>query len=394
MKKIYALFFLFVALLPYPFLNAEQRKDFEVPKLSSVAQVSLLTIGLGAELYQLFGHTAIRIKDSIRGWDFVYNYGTFDFSDPDFLKKFIKGELLYYESIDIYSNFYEDYKEQNRTIHEQIFILDSTQKQKIFDFLTINAREENKYYWYDFLFDNCATRPRDIISKVTFQNKLKYEADADDESTFRELIDRHNTNEWLDFGMDLLIGLPTDKRAGYGRTFIPFELMQLYDGATADGKKVVLSNTLILDAIPQHVAQNWITPDLVFWFLFVLVLIINIKTNSNIVLKTVGIGYLSILGIIGCFLLFMWFGTSHVTTKWNLNILWAMPFNLPLALFLFRKKIAHVVLNYFKFYRVLLILLLCFWWLNPQEYHSAVVPLILLALFFVSKFLPIPTRKN
>jgi hypothetical protein len=263
-SKLISILILFIG--QYSILYSQNNKNFDVPKLSNQAQVSVLTIGLGSETYQLFGHSAIRIKDNKLGWDFVYNYGTFDFSDPDFLIKFIKGRLLYYESIDMYNDFVANYREQNRTIQEQILDLDSASTQHIFEFLTINAREENKYYKYDFLFDNCATRPRDILFKIAYQSKLKFKPDVDDNSTYRQLIDRHNTNEWLDFGMDLLIGLPTDKKAKIGRTFLPYELMQLIDGATLNGKPIVKSNVEILSAIPNYVSKNWVTPGIVFGF--------------------------------------------------------------------------------------------------------------------------------
>lgn len=389
-KKIFILF----SILTFQILSiyGQQDRIFEVQKLSNQAQVSLLTIGLGTETYQLFGHTAIRVKDDKLGWDFVYNYGTFDFSDPDFLIKFIKGKLLYYESIDTYSEFVQGYREQNRSIHEQVLDLDSIQKQKAFEFLTINARDENKYYKYDFLFDNCATRPRDILLKVVYKQQVKFEDDVDDKSTYRALIDRHNTNEWLDFGMDLLIGLPTDTESGFGRTFIPYELMQLIDGATLNGKKIVKQTNEILDTVPEYKKVSWITPSLIFWLLFIILLILSTKTQFN--LKPIGIIYFTILGILGWFLVFMWFGTDHLSTKWNLNILWTMPLNLPLALLLIKKEKSKFVLNYIKYYRILLILLLVFWFINPQQYHIAVLPLIFIGILLASKFIPVPIRKT
>ena len=42
-------------------------------------QVSIITCGPGTDLYSVYGHSAVRIVDSMRGTDKVYNYGTFDF---------------------------------------------------------------------------------------------------------------------------------------------------------------------------------------------------------------------------------------------------------------------------------------------------------------------------
>ncbi|MCB0508164.1 MAG: DUF4105 domain-containing protein [Bacteroidetes bacterium] len=368
-------------------------KDIKIPQLTQSAQISLLTVGCADdEVWQNFGHTAIRIKDSILGWDLVYNYGTFDFGEPNFVMKFIKRQLLYYESIDSYAAFKQMYIEENRTIQEQILNLNQQQKQTLFERLTINAREENKYYIYDFLFDNCSTRPRDIILSL-FKTK-NFKQDKDDASSFRELIDRNVHDEWLDFGMDLLIGVPTDKEAKFGRTFLPDELMQTFDNATVDGKPLVKSNKLILDKIPEHKSKQWLTPGLAFWLLFFVILVLQVRYDFFNKQKWFVFLYFTILGLLGYLCLFMWFFTDHLCTKWNLNILWAMPLNIPLVYFLLKKNKPTFAISFIKFYRILLIVLLIAWWANPQTYHVAVIPLILIAILFSSLYLPVPTKED
>ena len=387
-KYGFLLTFLLISLLSFGY-----DKDLKVPALTSTSKISLLTIGRADhEIYQNFGHTAIRIKDSILGWDLVYNYGTFNFGEPDFLMKFIRGKLLYYESIDNYRDFEQMYREENRWIREQDLNLTQEQKQLLFERLTINAREENKYYKYDFLFDNCSTRPRNIV--LSLFKSIEFKKDVDDAASFRQLIDRNVKNEWLDLGMDILIGIPTDKKAGYGRTFLPDELMQLCDSATVDGKPLVSGNNLILDTVPEYNAKNWLTPGLVFWILFFVVLMLQIKWSVFSRFKIIPIVYFSILGVFGWLFLFMWFGTDHLSTKWNLNILWAMPLNIPFFFFAGKQQLPKFVLTYIKIYRILLICLLAGWWLNPQTYHSAVVPLILIGILFTSIFLPVPTKED
>lgn len=387
-KYGFLLTFLLISLLSFGY-----DKDMKVPALTSTSEISLLTIGRADhEIYQNFGHTAIRIKDSILGWDLVYNYGTFNFGEPDFLMKFIKGKLLYYESIDNYRDFEQMYREENRWIREQELNLTQEQKQLLFERLTINAREENKYYKYDFLFDNCSTRPRNII--LSLFKTIQFKKDVDDDASFRQLIDRNVTNEWLDLGMDVLIGIPTDKKAGYGRTFLPDELMQLCDSAVVDGKPLVSGNNLILDTIPEYTAKNWLTPGLVFWILFFVVLMLQIKWSVFSRYKIIPIIYFFILGLFGWLFMFMWFGTDHLSTKWNLNILWAMPLNIPFFFFAGKKQLPKFVLTFIKVYRILLICLLAGWCLNPQTYHSAVVPLILIGVLFTSIFLPVPTKED
>lgn len=368
-------------------------RDVKVPLLTEHAKVSLLTINRNDEaIYRYFGHTAIRVKDTILGWDLVYNYGTFDFYQPGFVMNFIRGKLLYYESIDQYGDFEVMYREENRWIREQELNLTQEQKQSLFEKLTINAREENKYYQYDFLFDNCSTRPRDVILSL-FKEK-QFQSDADDAATFRELIDRNVPNEWIDFGMDLLIGLPTDRKAGYDRTFLPLELMELFDHATVDGKPLVKGNELILSDVPEHYSSGWWTPGVVFTLLGILIIVLQIKTGVFSRYKVIPLIYLSLVGLIGWLLVFMWFGTYHPSTKWNLNLLWALPFHVPVLLFALRKNVAGWVYAYIKGYRILLVVLLVGWWLNPQDYHAAVVPLLFINIFMISVFLPVPTKED
>ncbi|HUM52094.1 MAG TPA: DUF4105 domain-containing protein [Chitinophagales bacterium] len=379
-------FFLTILLFSIEFFG--QNKDFQVSKLTNSSEVSLLTVGRSdEEIYQNFGHTAIRIKDSILGWDLVYNYGTFSYDDG-FVWKFVKGKLLYYESIDNYPDFEQMYRDENRSINEQKLDLSQEQKQLLFERLTVNAREENKYYKYDFLFDNCSTRPRNILLSL-FKTK-NFKPDIDDNSSYRELIDRNVPNEWLDFGMDLLIGVPTDAKAKYGRTFLPIELMQLCNSAIVDGKKLVKSNELILDTIPENQPKKWFSPTILFWILFVVLLIIQVRTGCFSTNKITQIVFFTILGLFGWLFIFMWFFTEHLTTKWNLNILWAMPLNIPIIYFMLKKEIPKWAHGYVKFYRILLIVLVIGWYFNPQTYHNAVMPLVLISILFTSTLLRVP----
>ncbi len=370
-----------------------KERELKVPYLSSFSKISLLTVGRADhEVYQNFGHTAIRVKDSILGWDLVYNYGTFNFGEPDFLKKFIKGKLMYYESIDIFSDFVQMYRDENRWIQEQELNLSLSQRQLLFERLTINAREENKYYKYDFLFDNCSTRPRNILLSL-FKTK-QFKQDKDDDATFRYLIDRNVTNEWLDLGMDLLIGIPTDIKSNFGRTFLPDELMQLCDSAIVDGKPLVISNKIILNSVPEYMPKDWVSPGLVFWMLFFIILLAQVKLTLFSRYKIIPVLFFCILGLLGWLFLFMWFCTDHLSTKWNLNVLWALPINIPFFLFAFKKELPRFLLIYVKIYRIILLSLLIGWWVNPQTFHSSVIPLILIGILFTSLFLPVPTKED
>src|SRR5512137_1382494 len=124
--------------------------SLKAQKLSNYAQISLLTCNPGSELYSVFGHSAIRVFDPEKGIDWVYNYGTFNFAQPGFYVKFVRGQLNYQLSVYPMLNFMEEYQAENRSVYEQVLDFSQTEKEKVFKFLEFNSLPENKYYLYDF----------------------------------------------------------------------------------------------------------------------------------------------------------------------------------------------------------------------------------------------------
>ena len=182
--------------------------------LSEAAKVSILTMGPGDNLYDKFGHSAFRIEDPTRGFDAVYNYGVYDFDTPNFYTKFAQGKLLYkLEGVNS-QPFIDHYIAQNRWIKQQELDLSYSEKQELFTFLNNNLKPENKYYKYDFFYDNCATKIRDVLVNV-LGDDIIYTADfTSEDKTFRELIQQNvHWNTWGSVGMDVAIGAVTDKKA-------------------------------------------------------------------------------------------------------------------------------------------------------------------------------------
>src|SRR5690554_3803016 len=132
--------------------------------------ISLLTCGIGDELYSSFGHSAVRIIDHVKGTDEVYNYGTFNYADPNFYTRFTLGKLPYYLDKGTFEDFMYSYQQEKRSVKEQVFQLSLDQKLAIRDFLEQNYLPENRAYAYDFLFDNCSTRIRDLFTQALGPN--------------------------------------------------------------------------------------------------------------------------------------------------------------------------------------------------------------------------------
>jgi len=139
--------------------------SFSQDTSSSRLRISLITCSPGNELYSIFGHSAIRVIDSNSVSDIVFNYGTFNF-DEDFYLKFVRGKLNYYLSAANLNDFLFEYIATGRGVSEQVLDLSPQEKATIFHYLLENIKEENKFYQYDFFYNNCTTRLRDIILKA------------------------------------------------------------------------------------------------------------------------------------------------------------------------------------------------------------------------------------
>ena len=234
MKKIVAVLFLACF---FNGLKAQQDPSCNI-------QISLLTCSPGEELYSTFGHSALRVIDSSTNTDIIYNYGTFDFDDPAFYSKFTRGKLMYFVSVQKFESFFEEYQYYQRGITEQILDLSCSEKEKLVSALRENAKEENKYYKYDFIVDNCTTRLRDIVFKNADAPVITSDIRPNEKITFRKLIHKYLDSSyqyWSKLGIDMLLGRPVDKKLTNNEAmFLPDYLLKGFDSSTI-GKKPVVS---------------------------------------------------------------------------------------------------------------------------------------------------------
>ena len=187
----------------------------------SKARISLLTAAPGEELFTAWGHSAIRIKIDSMNYDAVYNYGMFAFDQPNFYINFARGRMHYYLGKTSYERFMAQYMYENRTVREQVFELDSVKTVFLVQFLENNYQPENRYYWYHFFLDNCATRIRDLIQQT--YGSMVHPAESQDAPTYRDLIHLYlKDHPWGRFGIDIALGLPTDQKTGtFEQMFLP-----------------------------------------------------------------------------------------------------------------------------------------------------------------------------
>lgn len=290
--------------------------------LSDEAEAYLLTCGAGNDFYTSFGHSAIRIADSASGIDEVYNYGTFNFATPHFYWKFMRGQLDYCLARESWQEFEEEYRYEDRAVFEQRMNLSPQEVCNLYVLLETNYQPQYRYYRYDFLRDNCATRVRDVILAACGRSQPDL-PDASGE-TYRRFLHRamRDTLEWWRLGVDLLLGLPADHRCSSSEAmFFPPEMQRLFSWAQRDGDPLL--QPAVLRAPKEGDPLNPSFPPLVATsLLFVAVALLSWRYRQCPVLDRI---LFFLAGIAGLFLLFMWLGTSHWCTRWNLNILWLSP---------------------------------------------------------------------
>ncbi|MBF03851.1 MAG: hypothetical protein CMP76_11195 [Flavobacterium sp.] len=279
-------------------------------RLSDQAEVSILTCGTGNESYSLYGHTAVRIKDIPNQLDIVYNYGTFDFETPNFILKFVKGDLQYFMSVSNYPNFEYGYRYENRSIYEQKLQLTLTKKQQLFESLNSDLQSENRFYTYKFIDRNCTNMVVDKLNTILSDTIIQTQKPV--EITYREILFPYSKNHfWEQLGINIIFGTKVDQKAE--RLFLPFEFLESLKNTTLDNKPLVSETTTLFEAKPVNYTRSFFNSIyLVIILLLILVLLYN---------KSINLIYFGFVGLIGVFLCGVGFYSLHKEVMWNYNAL-------------------------------------------------------------------------
>ena len=373
--------------------------------LSREASVSILTSSPGGELYSLFGHTGIRVTDRANDIDVVFNYGTFDFDTKGFYFKFARGLLPYQLSCSDYRYFEASYRREKRSIFSQTLLLDSLQKQRLVDLLLENYRPENRSYLYNFLYDNCSTRVRDILEKglggseatpgTSMQTEempseariteggLRWTNRQKDKSLWNLLDEYLQRSPWVQWGIHTILGQRGNRTATpYPYMFLPDYLMYGLNTATIDHKHLAEKAQLLYEAPEQDNATPWyFAPLFIFGIGALLLIILLWKSRGKAMLNTIVLPTFLFTGLVGCLLVFLGGFTAHPITAPNWNILWANPLNLIALPFLLGKHLPRFIAIYLKIYMVLLVAALPAWVICQPAVPMPSIFLIILMLF-------------
>ncbi|NDV79373.1 DUF4105 domain-containing protein [Dysgonomonas sp. 511] len=363
-----------------------------ITPLSDSAQVSLLTsTPWNGAIYALYGHTAIRVNDTIQNIDLVYNYGVFNFNAPNFLYRFVKGETDYIVLPVHYEYYLEEYKSRGVGVVEQVFNLTQEEKQAIFDALVINSLPENRVYRYNYFYDNCSTRPRDIVEKC-IKGKIEY-TPTNKKQTYRDLVHEHSKAQpWSQFGIDLVIGADADKViTDRQKDFLPLYLMNAYEGAIVQNDTIqrglLLSTNHLLEPAKSSLHPTGVneyspvnSPFVAGCILLFITLLVSfiVYINKWVVLGKIYDTLLFLIaGLAGCIIFFLMFFSEHPCTNPNWNIAWLNPLQLVFALLFFVKSLSKLLNVYHFINFVVLLAFLLAWSLIPQQLEIVFIPYIL-----------------
>lgn len=349
------------------------------PQLSEKSQISLITCAAGDEIYTAFGHSAFRVQDPVLGIDVVYNYGTFDFKQPNFYLNFTKGRMIYSLSRRSFDDFLFEYELEKRWVKEQILDINLEQRNALLAFFEENYLPQNRDYLYDPLLNNCSSITGTIL-KDQYGDALVFDGSyLDKQYTFRQLVRQFlNINSWSMFGIDLAFGSPVDRKATVQEhMFLPYYAMDQLNHTTLNGKPLVKRERTILD-YNEHTHDTFfpLTPG--FWFMLLLVftgVITYFDHKHHTRSRWLDFSLFFITGVAGTLLLLLWVAADHTSTPYNFNILWAFPANAVVAfLIALPAKLPQWGPNYLKGLLALMLLTLVLWIFKVQVFS----PMILL----------------
>lgn len=307
-------------------------------------RVSLLTCSPHDEIYSLYGHTAIRYEDKASKTDIVVNYGMFSFKKPFFVARFVLGLTDYEMGIQDFNDFCYEYQYFGSQVTQQEINLTPEEKGQLLKALQDNYANA-RVYRYNYFYNNCTTKARDIILK-SINGKIEYKNAIDKSVSFRDLIHGCNANySWASFGNDLLLGFKADMQTTREeQQFLPDNLMRDFGQAeivSADGsaRPLVKNTEIIVKGNDYAIAgKTKVTPQFVFITLLLLIaaiVVAEFKTKKRFL--WVDISLLLASGLAGLILFVMLF-SEHPTTSTNLQIFILCPLNLYWAIYIIKNK--------------------------------------------------------
>lgn len=347
--------------------------SFSQSLVSENTIVSILTVGTADASHSLYGHTALRIKDNTKNIDLVYNYGMFNFNTPNFMFKFVKGDLQYYAAAYPYDDFEYSYRVENRSIYEQVLNLSISEKESLIKKLNISLSPENKYYTYKFIDRNCTTKVIDIVNEV-LENKPIVKKNIDSK-TYRDVLFPYVENHFYQkLGINIIFGNRVDDTATL--LFLPFDLFDNLKVTVYKDQPLVTETNIIFEADRPSVSYF---ADSIYSLIAILLLFVAINK------KAVQISYFLILGAIGLLFSLIGLYSLHQEVLWNYNILLFNPLLLILIYFMVKndlkwiKRLSSICLGLLGIYMIYMLNKIHLFIVSPIAITTAILLFRLIA---------------
>lgn len=362
--------------------------------------VSLVTCWPGAEVYELCGHEAVRVRGIApegHAIDSVWNYGTFDFNQPNFVYRYVKGETDYSLSSYPFAWFLPEYYSNGRRVEEQDLALSREEADRLLGLLRQEALPENRVYRYNYVKDNCATRILERIdqtagSPVVYPDSVLY-------GTFRrEMRAYHRDYPWYQFGIDLALGSGIDySLRGREEMFVPIEMhRKAAEAHFSDGRPLVAETRTLNEGVADATLGPtpwYLTPLFVCWLWFaIMVLSTWLMWRRGKVWRWLYSFWFCLTGLTGCLIAFLIFISEHEATSPNLLFLWLNPLQLVIGIGVWFKSWRPAVIAMAVCNVVLIAIMLIVWPWQAQSANPAFFPLIGSSLL-LSAYYAINARK-
>lgn len=345
-------------------------------------RVSLLTCAPGAEIYALFGHSAIRYENPEKGQDWVFNYGMFNFREPNFVMRFVKGETDYQLGVVPFRYFEAEYAMRGSSVYQQVLNLSDSEKVALIRLLEENYLPANRVYRYNYFYDNCTTRARDKIEE-SISGKVVY---PENEKTlsYRDILHEFTAgSEWSEFGIDLCLGSeadePIDERK---QMFAPFYMLEAARGAMIHRADTIVplirEESKIVDAELEDEPAFPLSPMTCALLLLAVTIVLTVwgvrKGRPCLVWNAL---LFALQGLGGCIVAFLFFFSVHPTVGSNWMLMLFNPIPLLYLPFMVYKSVKRKKDPYHWLNTACLTSFILLMPVLPQEFNATVLPLAL-----------------
>lgn len=361
-------------------------------------RVSLVVCSPGSAVYELEGHAALRVVLP-DGRDMAVNYGIFDFDSPNFIYRFVKGETDYMVAAYPFSYFLESYRRDGREVEEYPLSLTSGESARLLDMLQRNLLPENRVYRYNYVKDNCSTRPLRIVEAAVGDTLSLQAPPYTDGWTFRDAMRHYHENyPWYQFGIDIALGSGIDyPLSEHEKVFAPDMLRLMLPGAVvagqAGGERSIVGEAVVYapaeeDGGPLGPTPWPLTPLAVALYVLLAVIVCAVADlRRRRVSRWADAVYMSVAGLAGCLVTFLVFISTHEATSPNWLIVWLNPLCFIVPACIFIKKYARLLFCYEILNFVALFLLCVLWPLTAQVANVAFWPLIAADMILSARYI-------